>query len=119
MKISPDPPLSAQPPLPRPIMSHLSHALTPLRTSAPSRDLATRAFHWTLLLGILFNGFLQYDRGHEWVGYTACALALLSIAATLLHRQYTRLLAFFPAPDRLHRHLHASARSSAPSRSLS
>lgn len=75
--------------------------------SIPVWDRFVRLFHWSLVLCILFNYFVQDDGEtlHQWMGYTASALVLARIGWGFIGSRHARFADFFPTPARLHAHL--------------
>ena len=75
--------------------------------SIPVWDRFVRLFHWSLVLCILFNYFVQDDGEtlHQWMGYTASALVLARIVWGFVGTRHARFSDFWPTPARLRAHL--------------
>src|ERR1043165_9690790 len=67
-------------------------------------DLFIRLFHWSLVIIVISNQWIneEGDPPHKWLGYIACGLILLRFIWGFTSKSpYARWSSFFPTPSRV------------------
>ncbi|HEY9032917.1 MAG TPA: cytochrome b/b6 domain-containing protein [Pseudomonadales bacterium] len=75
-------------------------------------DPLVRLFHWSLVLVVLANLFVNEkgEQWHQWLGYTGGAWVLLRVVWGFVGKGAARWTDFFPTPTRLWQHARALLR---------